>query len=53
MKKQLDKKIILITGAAQGLGLAMSKGCAEQGATVIMTDINEKSLTEKAGELRS
>lgn len=33
----LKDKVIIVTGASQGLGFAMSKGCAENGATVIMS----------------
>lgn len=50
---QLEKKVVLITGAAQGLGLAMSRGCAQNGAAVVMTDINEEKLAESVRELRA
>ncbi|WP_426283819.1 SDR family NAD(P)-dependent oxidoreductase [Sphingomonas sp. NFX23] len=36
-----DGKIALITGAAQGIGPASARITAEQGATVILADINE------------
>ena len=49
----LSGKVILITGGAQGLGFAMSKGCAENGATVIMADINEEKLFASAAELKN
>lgn len=52
MTKVLQEKIILITGGAQGLGLAMSKGCARSGAAVIMADINDEKLNESVEELR-
>ncbi len=42
----LDKKIALVTGAAQGMGAAISKQLAELGATVILTDINEAAVRE-------
>ena len=53
MERLLENKVILITGGAQGLGLAMSKGCAQNGATVVMADINEKKLNEAAMQLQS
>lgn len=53
MERLLENKVILITGGAQGLGLAMSKGCAQNGATVVMADINEEKLNEAAMQLRS
>lgn len=51
-KGLLQDKIVLITGGAQGLGLAMAKGCAEQGATVVMADINEEKLRASVSELQ-
>lgn len=35
---QLAEQIILITGAAQGIGASVAKGCAYAGATVILLD---------------
>ncbi len=34
----LEKKIILVTGAAKGIGAAVACACAAQGATVILLD---------------
>ena len=48
----LSGKVVLITGGAQGLGLAMSRGCAQSGATVIMADINEEKLGESVRMLQ-
>lgn len=45
----LKGKICIVTGAASGIGLAISETFANQGATVVMADINEKGLeTESA-----
>jgi len=41
MTGRVQDKVILVTGAASGIGLATSKLLAAQGATVIMTDRNE------------
>ena len=49
----LKDKVVMITGGAQGIGLAMSKGCAQAGATVIMVDINAEKLSEAADGLKS
>lgn len=37
---RLKDKVIIITGAADGIGLAMSQTFAKEGAIVIMSDIN-------------
>jgi 3-oxoacyl-[acyl-carrier protein] reductase len=51
MTKSLQEKIVLVTGAARGLGCAISLAMASKGATVIATDINEKDVTKTAEEL--
>ena len=40
----LDGKVILITGAAGGIGRATAIECAKLGANLILTDINEEGL---------
>jgi len=40
MTGRLNGKITLVTGAASGIGLATSQRFAEQGATVVLADIN-------------
>lgn len=42
----LEGKVILITGAASGIGRATSIQCAELGAKVILIDLNEDGLKE-------
>lgn len=37
---RVEGKVAIVTGAASGLGLASSKRLAEEGATVVMADIN-------------
>src|SRR5918911_4577835 len=41
-------KIVLVTGAASGIGREVSRQMAAQGATVVMTDINEIAVQEAA-----
>jgi 2-keto-3-deoxy-L-fuconate dehydrogenase len=43
-------KTVLITAAAQGIGRASALACAEEGARVIATDINEALLATLAAE---
>src|SRR5688572_14213839 len=40
----LDQRIILITGASDGIGRAVALACAAQGATVILHGRNVKRL---------
>lgn len=49
--KKLENKVIIITGAAMGLGLAAAKELAAQGAHLTLVDYNEKSLTEAKDEI--
>jgi NAD(P)-dependent dehydrogenase (short-subunit alcohol dehydrogenase family) len=44
--KKLENKVIVITGAAMGLGLAAAKEAAKQGAMLSLIDYNEKALDE-------
>lgn len=49
---RVNDKVALVTGAAQGLGLAISDMLAREGAQVIMTDINSTGVQEQAEALR-
>ncbi|MGE7090103.1 3-hydroxybutyrate dehydrogenase [Lysinibacillus sp. NPDC048646] len=46
----MNGKTVFITGAARGIGLSLAQAFAEQGANVVMTDINEERLTEAVGQ---
>ncbi len=48
----LAEKPILITGAARGLGAAMAKACADQGAQVWLQDLNAEAVEGTAEALR-
>lgn len=39
--KCLNRKIALITGAAQGIGAAIAEAMAHQGALVVLSDIQK------------
>jgi NAD(P)-dependent dehydrogenase (short-subunit alcohol dehydrogenase family) len=45
-------QVVLITGAAQGLGKASALAFASRGAAVALVDVNEALLNETANELR-
>jgi len=47
----LTGKVIAITGAASGIGLATARLLAQQGAFLSLADINESRLEEVAAEL--
>jgi NAD(P)-dependent dehydrogenase (short-subunit alcohol dehydrogenase family) len=44
--KRLDGKVIAITGAGMGLGLAAAREAAKEGALLSLIDYNEKALHE-------
>ena len=46
-----DKKIALVTGGAQGIGLACATALMEDGARPILCDINEERVLEAANKL--
>lgn len=50
---QLKMKRVLITGAAQGLGLAMARRFATAGAEVVLTDLNQEALEAATLELEA
>lgn len=44
----LNEKIAIVTGAASGIGLAVSQSLAQAGANVVMVDINQPLLQQTA-----
>jgi NAD(P)-dependent dehydrogenase (short-subunit alcohol dehydrogenase family) len=53
MQTGLDGKIVLITGAAQGIGRATALGFAREGARLCLIDIDANALKETESELRA
>ena len=49
--KIYDGKVIIITGAASGIGKALAQKLARFGAIVVMTDVNSGPMEETAGAL--
>ena len=49
----VDGAVTIITGAASGIGLAYAEVMAENGATVVMTDIDAARLNREATRLKN
>ena len=52
MDKRLDGKVAVVTGAASGIGAATAKTYVEQGARVVLGDIQDQAgeaLAESLG----
>jgi len=50
--RRFEGKIILVTGAASGIGLATAEQFAREGGTVVATDINLNGLKDACTKLR-
>jgi len=48
---KLDNKVAIVTGAGQGIGRGIAEKLAAEGATVIVTDLNEVTAKETAQEI--
>lgn len=51
--KDLRGKLVLVTGAARGLGRNLAVRLAKEGARIVVTDLREDALGEAAGAIRS
>lgn len=50
---RLENKVAIITGAASGMGAAIAKMFAKEGAKVVATDIQEDKLNEVVSEIET
>jgi 2-hydroxycyclohexanecarboxyl-CoA dehydrogenase len=48
---KLDDRIAIVTGAGQGIGRGIALKLAAEGATVVVTDINEATAKDTAAEI--
>lgn len=48
---RLDGKVAVITGAANGIGLAAARRFAEEGARLLLVDLHEDSLAQAARDI--
>jgi 2-hydroxycyclohexanecarboxyl-CoA dehydrogenase len=47
----LQNKVAIVTGAGQGIGKAIAERLASQGATVVVTDVNEETANQTAAAI--
>jgi len=50
---RLEKQVAIVTGAGQGIGRAIAKTLAREGATVVVNDIDLEKATKVAEEIKS
>ncbi|MHC4693636.1 MAG: SDR family NAD(P)-dependent oxidoreductase, partial [Planctomycetota bacterium] len=53
MEQQLTGKVAIVTGSAQGIGKAVAMRLANEGAELIVADINKEKAEQTAREIRA
>jgi NAD(P)-dependent dehydrogenase (short-subunit alcohol dehydrogenase family) len=51
MAISLEGRVVIVTGAAMGLGMAMARGLLAAGASLVLTDVADAQLTNVRAEL--
>ncbi|MGA3102488.1 MAG: SDR family NAD(P)-dependent oxidoreductase, partial [Terracidiphilus sp.] len=49
----LQGRIALVTGGAQGIGRAIAEELAAAGAVIVLADVNEAKLAETVAEMKA
>lgn len=53
MGNRVADRVIVITGAGSGIGAAIARGCAAEGARVVLADLNLEAASAVAAEIES
>jgi NAD(P)-dependent dehydrogenase (short-subunit alcohol dehydrogenase family) len=51
--KRLQDRVAIITGSGQGMGLAIAKCLAREGARIVITDINDQTIAKAVEEIKT
>jgi len=51
IEMKLDGRVVLVTGAARGIGAAIARVLAEAGAQVVLTDVLDEALAATAAQI--
>ena len=49
--KRLEGRVAVVTGSAQGMGLAIAKALGNDGARIVITDVNKEQIDKSVKEL--
>ena len=53
MSLSISGKTAIVTGAANGVGLAIARHFVDKGANVMFADMDDEALTKEVGDFRS
>ncbi|MGI5173745.1 glucose 1-dehydrogenase [Treponema sp. OMZ 840] len=53
MKNRFEGKVAVITGSARGMGKETARQMAEEGASIVLTDIDQNAIDKTADEFRN